>query len=152
MFAKFNTLAVTESLLLRQMTDGTTFIQLIYTTNNTIKDCEHLKSKALIRQFLRSFRTSIHSRRKTSLIQSLDGQPLPTYYEKWFSMHKLKHRCNKLHKAIKKMTKRVPNIYDNLIDKPHPTWISITIGNTLIASTKRSTNTCEKTRQFLSIS
>uniref|UniRef100_A0A8D8QW17 phospholipase A2 n=1 Tax=Cacopsylla melanoneura TaxID=428564 RepID=A0A8D8QW17_9HEMI len=112
-----------ESLLLRQMTDGTTFIQLIYTTNNTIKDCEHLKSKVLVRQFLRSFRHSIHSRRKTSPIQSLDGQPLPSYYEKWFSMHKLKHRCNKLHKAIKKMTKRVPNIYDNLIDKPQPPYM-----------------------------
>lgn len=113
-----------ESLLLRQMTDGKTFIQLIYTAHNKIRDCEHLKSKALVRGFLRSFRHSIHARRMSSSITSLDGQPLPPYYTPWFSMHKLKHRCNKLHKTVKKMSKRVPNIYDNLIDVPdqHYDW------------------------------
>ncbi|KAI5697705.1 hypothetical protein M8J75_014461 [Diaphorina citri] len=101
------------------MTDGNRLVQLVYAANNTIRDCEHFKSKKLIRQFLHSFRNSIHSRRKTNPVQNLDGQPLPPYYEKWFSMHKLKHRCNKLHKTVKKMTKRVPNIHDNLIDIPN---------------------------------
>lgn len=48
-----------QGLKLRQLTDGYNFIQLIYTIDDVIQDCEFIRQKKIIEKFLNTFRRDV---------------------------------------------------------------------------------------------
>jgi hypothetical protein len=112
---------------LRQVTDGTHFIQLIYGADNEIRDCEFLRQKKIVRHFLDTFRKDIE-RAKVSInsendyseiedetdediysfnnvtLQILDnGVPLPADISEWLDFEYLKQQCRENHRQMKKL-------------------------------------------------
>ncbi|KAK6626217.1 hypothetical protein RUM43_006524 [Polyplax serrata] len=66
---KFNLRRVTlQGLKLRQLTDGVHFIQLIYTFDNRVQDCEYLRQKTVIDKFLSTFRSDVNRAKITKQI------------------------------------------------------------------------------------
>ncbi|XP_021942221.1 uncharacterized protein LOC110841215 isoform X2 [Zootermopsis nevadensis] len=112
-----------ESVKLRQVTDGTHFIQLIYGADNEIRDCEFLRQKKIVRHFLESFRKDIQravipsggenyysedaedgQSFRNVTFQILDrGFPLPSDISEWLNFEKLKQQCEKIHREMKKL-------------------------------------------------
>lgn len=111
---------------LRQVTDGTHFIQLIYGADNEIRDCEFLRQKKIVRDFLKSFRKDIERAKVSSssenyysdaedenediysfrnvTFQILDnGLPLPSDIAEWLNFENLKQQCEKNHREMKKL-------------------------------------------------
>jgi hypothetical protein len=112
---------------LRQVTDGTHFIQLIYGADNEIRDCEFLRQKKIVRDFLQSFRKDIERAEISSssendyseaedeteediysfrnvTFQILDnGFPLPSDISEWLNFESLKQQCEKNHREMKKL-------------------------------------------------
>ncbi|XP_033609397.1 uncharacterized protein LOC111869639 isoform X2 [Cryptotermes secundus] len=116
-----------ESVKLRQVTDGSHFIQLIYGADNEIRDCEFLRQKKIVQDFLETFRKDIE-RAKVSInrendyseieneteediysfnnvtFQILDnGVPLPTDLSEWLDFEDLKQRCRENHREMKRL-------------------------------------------------
>ena len=115
-----------ESVKLRQLTDGTHFIQLIYGSDNDIRDCEFLRQKKIVQDFLESFRNDVERAKISSssdtgysetenktedtyslrnvTFQILDnGVPLPSDISEWLDFELLKQRCRENHRAMKKL-------------------------------------------------
>nr|CAD7603938.1 unnamed protein product [Timema genevievae] len=61
-------ISVGESIKLRQATDGMHFIQLIYGADDTIKDCEFIRQKKIVHDFLETFRDDVERARMTSTL------------------------------------------------------------------------------------
>lgn len=95
------------NIILRQLTDGKHFIQLIYDHSDNIKDCEYLHERGQTQSFLKMFQSDLESIVATSnvTIESLDNKHLPKHIRKWFNYGKLRKNCRKSHKAIKKALK-----------------------------------------------
>ncbi|GFG40262.1 hypothetical protein Cfor_10084, partial [Coptotermes formosanus] len=115
-----------ESVKLRQVTDGTRFIQLIYGTDNDIKDCEFLRQKKIVQDFLDTFRKDVERAKISSssdkdysesevkteddysfrnvTFQILDnGLPLPSDVSEWLDFEGLKQRCKENHREMKRL-------------------------------------------------
>ena len=115
-----------ESVKLRQVTDGTHFIQLIYGADNDIKDCEFLRQKKIVQDFLDTFRNDIERAKISSssddgysenenktedsyslhnvTFQILDnGVPLPSDLSEWLDFEILKQRCRENHREMKRL-------------------------------------------------
>jgi hypothetical protein len=115
-----------ESVKLRQVTDGTHFIQLIYGADNDIKDCEFLSQKKIVRDFLDTFRKDVERAKVSSnsdndysatedktedtysfrnvTFQILDnGVPLSSDVSKWLDFEDLKQRCRENHREMKRL-------------------------------------------------
>jgi hypothetical protein len=110
---------------LRQVTDGTHFIQLIYGADNEIRDCEFLRQKKIVRDFLDTFRKDLERARLSTnsesdysdiddetgedihsfnnvTFQILDnGVPLPADLAEWLDFEDLKQRCRENHREMK---------------------------------------------------
>lgn len=113
-----------ESVKLRQVTDGIHFIQLIYGADNDIRDCEFLRQKKIVQDFLDTFRKDVESAKISSnsdysetegktgniysfrnvTFQILDsGVPLPSDISEWLNFEDLKHRCKENHREMKRL-------------------------------------------------
>lgn len=55
-----------QGLKLRQLTDGSHFIQLIYTFDNKLQDCEYIKEKTAVRKFLETFKNEVEKAKSIS--------------------------------------------------------------------------------------
>ncbi|KAJ9598184.1 hypothetical protein L9F63_011133, partial [Diploptera punctata] len=108
-----------ESVKLRQLTDGTHFIQLIYGADDEIRDCEFLRQKKIVRDFLESFRYDVERAKVSSdsdsdfsdmesfrnvTFQILDnGVRLPADIAEWLDFQALKTKCKQNHREMKKL-------------------------------------------------
>jgi hypothetical protein len=112
---------------LRQVSDGTHFIQLIYGTNNELRDCEFLRQKKIVRDFLDSFRKDIERATISSSSENIysevedeteedvysfrnvtfqildNGSPLPSDISEWLDFENLKQQCRENHREMKKL-------------------------------------------------
>lgn len=116
-----------QGLLLRQVTDGSHFIQLIYSDDGaTLRDCEYLRRKDVVQRFLDSFRLDVERARAasdpdyimdpdTSEENALDtyrnatfrvldsNTKLPTEVAAWLDYGDLKETCKRNHRQIKEL-------------------------------------------------
>ncbi|XP_069703766.1 uncharacterized protein [Periplaneta americana] len=116
-----------ESVKLRQLTDGIHFIQLIYGADKDLRDCEFLRQKKIVRDFLESFRKDIERAKMSSTesdtsedelggdiysfrnvtFQILDnGVPLPSDIAEWLDFESLKQQCKENHREMKKLLRQ----------------------------------------------
>ncbi|XP_067119218.1 uncharacterized protein [Centruroides vittatus] len=106
-----------HGLILRQMTDGRRFIQLIYDSTWQLVDCEYLRSANMVRDFLSKFRHDfdcvsllISGRRVAECANATyrllkDGH-LPSDLAPLTDYRRLRLECHQLHNRIKKVVRR----------------------------------------------
>uniref|UniRef100_A0A1B6C456 Phospholipase A2 n=1 Tax=Clastoptera arizonana TaxID=38151 RepID=A0A1B6C456_9HEMI len=92
-----------QSLKLRQVTDGVHFIQLIYSGDGVLRDCEYIRQREAVQSFLETFHTSVESRGN---ITTLDKTGLPKEVAEWLDYQKLKDQCKRNHKQLKRLARR----------------------------------------------
>ena len=104
---------------LRQLTDGVHFIQLIYGIDDEIKDCEFLRQKKIVHDFLNTFQHDIERSKSSDnsdsdfsdteslrnvTFQILDsGAQLPSEVAEWLDFQALKTKCKENHRQMKKL-------------------------------------------------
>nr|XP_018904184.1 PREDICTED: uncharacterized protein LOC109035133 [Bemisia tabaci] len=92
------------STMLRQLSDGSRFVQMVYGPDGLLQDCEYLKQKKVIKKFLSTFQDILES--KTNITYLKSYQKLPSDINNWLSYKKLRHQCKKSHQKILKMSKQ----------------------------------------------
>ncbi|KAG8240866.1 hypothetical protein J6590_100414, partial [Homalodisca vitripennis] len=92
-----------QSLKLRQVTDGVHFIQLIYSGDGVLRDCEYIRQRQAVRSFLESVREAVDSRGN---VTSLDGKSLPLELAEWMDYPLLKEQCRRIHRKLKRLARR----------------------------------------------
>nr|WLP01542.1 group 3 secretory phospholipase A2 [Androctonus crassicauda] len=106
-----------RGLILRQMTDGKRFIQLIYDSNWELVDCEYLRNANMVRDFLKKFRHDFDcvkllvSGRRTAECSNatyrlLSDGHLPSDLSPLTNYRHLRLECHRLHNRIKKVVRR----------------------------------------------
>ncbi|XP_076249954.1 uncharacterized protein LOC143189433 [Rhynchophorus ferrugineus] len=95
---------INSSLYLRQLSDGKHFIQLIYSDNNRLKDCEFGHRKDQVKSFLESFKSDLRNiiTSNNVSLESLDNKILPKDF-RWMNYTLLRKECHKKHMQIKKV-------------------------------------------------
>ncbi|XP_068085639.1 uncharacterized protein GIIIspla2 isoform X3 [Anabrus simplex] len=99
-----------QGVKLRQVTDGTHFIQLIYSADDELRDCEYIRQKKIVSHFLDSFREDVeHAKEgedefRNVTFQRLDyGEVLPADIASWLDYSGLKQQCKDKHRELKKL-------------------------------------------------
>ncbi|XP_054256857.1 uncharacterized protein LOC128981891 isoform X1 [Macrosteles quadrilineatus] len=93
----------TSSLKLRQLTDGDHLIQLIYSGQGELQDCEYLRQDAAVRQFQENVRQTVEARGN---VRSLDGRRLPPELAEWMDYALLKKQCHRHHRRLRRLARR----------------------------------------------
>lgn len=89
---------------LRQVTDGSHIVQMIYGSDGDLKNCEHVRQKAAVRGFLTSFKEAMGNRANVTLISK--GDPLPADTASWLDFETLKALCKRNKRMLKKISRR----------------------------------------------
>ena len=92
-----------QSLRLRQVSDGTHFIQLIYTGDGVLRDCEYIRQKQAVRAFLESIKATVETRGN---VTRLETSSLPPDVAEWLSYPKLREQCRRIHRQLKRLARR----------------------------------------------
>lgn len=88
---------------LRQVTDGVHFIQLIYSGDGVLRDCEYIRQRQAVRGFLEGVRTTVAARGN---VTSLDGERLPLELARWMDYPLLREQCRRNHRQLKRLARR----------------------------------------------
>ncbi|XP_049951981.1 uncharacterized protein LOC126461788 isoform X2 [Schistocerca serialis cubense] len=107
---------------LRQVTDGSGFLQLIYGAEGELHDCEFVAGRPAADAFLRSFHSDVqraagggrrehrHEAADAALanvtFQVLpEGSPLPAEVSSWLDMRRLRAQCRDKHRELRRLAR-----------------------------------------------
>ncbi|XP_049856749.1 uncharacterized protein LOC126336773 isoform X1 [Schistocerca gregaria] len=107
---------------LRQVTDGSGFLQLIYGAEGELRDCEFVAGRRAAESFLRSFHSDVqraagggrrqHRREAPDAaltnvtFQVLpEGSPLPAEVSSWLNMGRLRAQCRDKHRELRRLAR-----------------------------------------------
>ncbi|XP_049792165.1 uncharacterized protein LOC126199346 isoform X1 [Schistocerca nitens] len=107
---------------LRQVTDGSGFLQLIYGAEGELRDCEFVAGRRAADAFLRSFHSDVQRaagggrrehRHETAdaavanvTFQVLpEGSPLPADVSSWLDMGRLRAQCRDKHRELRRLAR-----------------------------------------------
>ncbi|XP_046975488.1 uncharacterized protein LOC124541611 isoform X2 [Vanessa cardui] len=131
-----------SGLKLRQLTDGRHLIQIIYTPNGAIQDCEYIKEGKTARNFLKTLRKELKmaldeetyrlSEKSSSKIEDekfyrhfgnvtfrilKDGESLPADVADWLNYDRLKNECFERHEELTYMMEHRNKISDETLTR-----------------------------------
>ncbi|KAK7862397.1 hypothetical protein R5R35_004172 [Gryllus longicercus] len=117
-----------QGIILRQLTDGVHFIQLIYSADEALRDCEFVRQRPVVRDFLRAFREDVaraHAaeagaaaagaeagaeelalRNVTFRALGAERSALPDDVARWLDYPLLRARCQRSHRELRRLAHR----------------------------------------------
>ncbi|XP_052745694.1 uncharacterized protein LOC112045804 isoform X3 [Bicyclus anynana] len=140
--AKETSVAPDGGLKLRQLTDGRHLVQVIYTPNGVLQDCEYITSTKSARHFIKTLRKELKMALDEESYRILEKRPknsdderyyrhfgnvtfrilkngdkLPTDVARWFNYDRLKTECFERHEELTLMMENRKKISENSLQR-----------------------------------